>query len=348
MDENLLNQHFLFRIFTLIGVSHALFLIIFILNASGKKDISQKIFIGILIALSFRMTKWVAYFFDTSQLFIVYNFFCYGLQAIIGSLVLLYLKSYKKELQILSVQNIILLLPLPVLVVLGGFFTKTMWNAYISYVIGVITIYWLLTLIWSVMECKRLLIHDTQDKNDSIWLKYFVGINVVFALAFAMYFFLFNEYENIFSFIFLSGTILMSYLFFNLQLNKKIEKSKVKNDTEYNESLISEINKIIENKVFLDSEMSMPKMAEMLGVSSHTLSNNINNYYQKNFSDFINTYRLAHAAELLVSPAYVNIKIAVIAYDSGFNSLSSFNNLFKNKYGFTPSEFRKAKKNSKI
>ena len=40
-------------------------------------------------------------------------------------------------------------------------------------------------------------------------------------------------------------------------------------------------------------------------------------------------------------PNFKDYKILVIAYKAGFKSKTSFNRVFKNHTGFTPSEFRK-------
>jgi len=55
----------------------------------------------------------------------------------------------------------------------------------------------------------------------------------------------------------------------------------------------------------------------------------------------VNHYRVEEAKQLLLEPAKEDHKIASIAYDAGFNSLSTFNDVFKKITGTTPSQFRK-------
>ena len=61
-----------------------------------------------------------------------------------------------------------------------------------------------------------------------------------------------------------------------------------------------------------------------------------------NLSGYINNLRLNHAIQLLNE--HPNYTMKAIAEDSGFNSMPTFNNLFKKKTGMTPFEFKSAQK----
>lgn len=102
--------------------------------------------------------------------------------------------------------------------------------------------------------------------------------------------------------------------------------------------ILAEIEK---GKSFLDPELSLYDFAGRLGVSSHALSQVLNDRMKMTFYDFINLHRIEEAKRLLHHPAKVGDKVVAIAFDSGFNSLSTFNALFRKYTGMTPSEFRK-------
>ncbi|WP_126651136.1 helix-turn-helix domain-containing protein [Chryseobacterium aureum] len=93
-------------------------------------------------------------------------------------------------------------------------------------------------------------------------------------------------------------------------------------------------------KPYLDSELNLIRLAEMLSVSTHHLSYVINTGFGKNFFQYVNEYRVGYAKKLLKEP---NSKLSIlgIAYESGFNSKTSFNTTFKKVTGQTPSEFKK-------
>lgn len=94
------------------------------------------------------------------------------------------------------------------------------------------------------------------------------------------------------------------------------------------------------NKPYLDSDLTLPKLAEDLEISTHHLSQVINEMHGKNFFNFINKYRVAEVKSKIQDPKYQNYSLLGIAYESGFNSKSAFNRAFKNVTGTTPSRYR--------
>lgn len=96
-----------------------------------------------------------------------------------------------------------------------------------------------------------------------------------------------------------------------------------------------------EQKPYLDSELNLAKLAEQMSVSTHQLSYVINTGFNENFFQFINKYRVERAKELLVNSEKNNYTILGIAFESGFNSKTSFNTTFKKFTNQTPSAFKK-------
>lgn len=90
---------------------------------------------------------------------------------------------------------------------------------------------------------------------------------------------------------------------------------------------------------YLDSELNLIRLAEMLSVSTHHLSYVINTGFQKNFFQYVNEFRVEYAQKLL-KDSQSKLSILGIAYESGFNSKTSFNTTFKKITGQTPSEFK--------
>jgi AraC-like DNA-binding protein len=89
--------------------------------------------------------------------------------------------------------------------------------------------------------------------------------------------------------------------------------------------------------LFLDSELSLSKLSELLGLSLHLLSYTVNKKTGMHFTDYINTFRVEYAKRQLIE---TNNKLFAVMYDSGFNSKSTFIKAFKKVTGVNPSEYR--------
>lgn len=92
---------------------------------------------------------------------------------------------------------------------------------------------------------------------------------------------------------------------------------------------------------FLDAKLTLPSLAQTLNVPVNHLSQVINEQLGRNFFDFINGYRIEAAKQQLARPGSGQVKMITIAFDCGFNSLATFNRVFKDLAGRSPSEFRK-------
>jgi AraC-like DNA-binding protein len=91
---------------------------------------------------------------------------------------------------------------------------------------------------------------------------------------------------------------------------------------------------------YIDPDLTLAALANKLSVSTHNLSEVINTRFNQNFFDFVNAYRVEQAKRDLIDPQKREWKILAIAFETGFNSKTSFNTLFKKHTGLSPSEFR--------
>jgi AraC-like DNA-binding protein len=95
-----------------------------------------------------------------------------------------------------------------------------------------------------------------------------------------------------------------------------------------------------QRKLYLDADLSIDSLAAELKINRHHLSQVLNEKFQQSYFDFINGYRLEEAGARLTSAKFKHYTIAAIAHDSGFSSVSNFNDVFKRRFGVTPSRFR--------
>lgn len=129
-----------------------------------------------------------------------------------------------------------------------------------------------------------------------------------------------------------------------ISINEDSESEEVKKKLMADEELLkikAQLEKIMDiQKPYLNSELNLIKLAEMLSVSTHHLSYVINTGFGKNFFQYVNEFRVEYAQKLL-KETDSKLSILGIAYESGFNSKTSFNTTFKKLTGQTPSEFKK-------
>jgi len=97
------------------------------------------------------------------------------------------------------------------------------------------------------------------------------------------------------------------------------------------------------HKPYLRDSLTLRDLADLVKIPHHHLSIIINTGLNQNFYMFINTYRVDEARKMLIDPQYRDVNILNIAFNSGFNSKTTFNTVFKQVTGMTPTEFRKSK-----
>ncbi len=130
-------------------------------------------------------------------------------------------------------------------------------------------------------------------------------------------------------------------LVFKGQIPVKYQNSKLSQiDIQKSIKVIKEM--IHKERLYLESDLTINRLSDKLDIHPKLISETINRYEGQNFVSFINTYRIEEAKKLLLD-TQSNDKIAAIAYNCGFNSLSAFNIAFKSITSYTPSQFRSLK-----
>jgi AraC-like DNA-binding protein len=95
-------------------------------------------------------------------------------------------------------------------------------------------------------------------------------------------------------------------------------------------------------RAYREERCSIAVLAARLGIAEHRLRRLINQRLgHRNFSTYINGYRLAETTAALADPSQGRVPILTIALDAGFQSLGPFNRAFKAHTGMTPSEYRR-------
>ena len=128
----------------------------------------------------------------------------------------------------------------------------------------------------------------------------------------------------------------------NLQLVKHFVPSKpVSTSNEIENSEIKALKSFMSNnEPFLNPSLSVEELATQIKIPSKELSILINHNLNQHFFDFVNSYRIEKAKELLGDPNKKQLTVLEILYEVGFNSKSSFNTAFKKQTQQTPTQYR--------
>jgi AraC-like DNA-binding protein len=94
-----------------------------------------------------------------------------------------------------------------------------------------------------------------------------------------------------------------------------------------------------EEKIYKDHTISKDKVSELLGTNRTYLSRIINEQAQLSFTHYVNRFRIEESIRIL-SDSGNDIPLKALASELGFNSISTFYNLFQASVGMTPAQYR--------
>jgi len=184
-------------------------------------------------------------------------------------------------------------------------------------------IWFVLTIIWTYLVYKNIFL---PEKTTSFYLLW-IGMSV------AIYFF---------------GHVGI-YKYGIIDERKKIRASKIikhRNDTFISKGKSDHIKALeqllIEDKIFLDSNLTSEIVAKKLNISTGHLSRIIKTELHTNFNDYLNLFRINEAKTYLENSEFSNYTITAIGLEAGFNSKSTFYAVFKKATGQTPLAYKKA------
>lgn len=99
---------------------------------------------------------------------------------------------------------------------------------------------------------------------------------------------------------------------------------------------------MLTEKPHLNAELTIQDLSKQMNITRYHLTEILNNDLGKNFFNFINYYRVEEIKQRLLSSKFEHLTIVAIAFDSGFKSKSTFNSIFKQQTGKTPSKWRES------
>jgi AraC-like DNA-binding protein len=235
--------------------------------------------------------------------------------------------------------------------------------ATIVLVIAPLSLYWFFSYKKLLKHQKNVLLFSSAAETvDLVWLRNFLwGLGIVL-IVWVIEIVAHSALTELFSaFVYLASAYYLAYFaiqqkeVFSTQHQENIE---IKNLIEENEQVETQKKQIFtedeleilkeklstlmqSEKPYLDSTLSLPKLAKRMQLGTHELSYLINAGFQDHFFGFVNTYRIEESKRMLKSPEYAHLSIIGIAFEAGFNSKTAFNTAFKKVTNLTPTEFQK-------
>lgn len=97
-----------------------------------------------------------------------------------------------------------------------------------------------------------------------------------------------------------------------------------------------------DDKLYLNPVLQLELLTVHTGVPAKTISSVLNQHFQKNFNEWVNGYRVEAVKQKLREGVVSNMTIAGIAAECGFNSQASFQRIFKQSQGMTPTQYLKS------
>jgi ligand-binding sensor domain-containing protein/AraC-like DNA-binding protein len=147
-----------------------------------------------------------------------------------------------------------------------------------------------------------------------------------------------------------TGLLITAYFFFNRYKRYKLEKKEGEKyqgsnlNPQFVASCVKKLKHLMEvETLYRDETLTLHSLSKELSIQYYQLSQILNETLKNNFSDYINSYRIEEAKEIMVSPEGKERKIQAIAYDVGFNTMTAFYKAFKKHTGLNPSQYKTEK-----
>ncbi|MBB5620923.1 AraC-like DNA-binding protein [Pedobacter cryoconitis] len=336
--------------FSALGTFNALILGIYFFFFTRKKYLTNYFLGALLIVLSVRVGKSVLLHFSESLPKIYLQI---GLSAcfFIGPFLYYFLKSAIEEVSTIKRNWIWSLGLLLILITTVGIrFPYQDYPSVWGYFVWVIYTQWLIYLISAGLLLKgmiaKLFLKGSSMHTPETWLLMIFISNVI------IFIFYFLAIINAPFASYISGAVVFSFILYLvisvILYRKKTDdlflltpnKSPVKKVNEADaEILIRKLEKVMtENEAYKNPDLKLSDLSKGINVSSHQLSQLLNDNLGKNFTTFVNEFRIREACKIISTDDRLTLES--VGYEVGFNSKSTFFAAFKKQTNTTPLNYQ--------
>lgn len=336
--------------FSALGAFNSLIIGIYFVCFTAKMKKLSNYFLGaLLIALSIRIGKSVAYFFDYDTPRTILQT---GLTAclFIGPFLYFFVKTEMKQVRKLPVSwGMQLAAWFTVIMITGLVFPyENFPHLWTNYIIPAIYLQWGIYIGFTATLVKPLFKKIRSREKLKPFEKWILTVCATIFLIFTAYIWAFT---GITKGSYITGPLyfsLVTYLvIFILLYRKKANDLSSFSGQKYGdkklneeeaEQIVATLQKVmIEKELFRNPNLKVGDLAREIKIPSHQLSRILNDSLQKNFTLFVNEYRVNAACKML--SYQTNLTIEAIGDEVGFNSKSTFFVAFKKIKGLTPSAY---------
>ncbi|CAA9198017.1 helix-turn-helix domain-containing protein [Flavobacterium collinsii] len=337
--------------FSALGVFNGVILSVYFFFFTTKKFLTNYFLGALLFALSIRIGKSVFVYFHPT---LPKMYLQVGLTAcfFIGPCLYYFLKSAVAEINIMPKSWKLILLFWALFIGTIGFlypyeYYPELWR---TYFVKAIYFQWFIYVVVSGFMIKGILQKIISRKHKETPSEMWFG--TLFLGNFLLFFFYFLAIMRGPAATYISGAIVFSLLFYLIisillyrkktddlfLLNGSKNSGKKINSAEA-EIFAQKLESVMNEKVlYKNPNLTLQDLSKEINISSHQLSQLLNNNLGKNFTSFVNEFRIKEACEIIA----LNDKLTLesIGYDVGFNSKSTFFAAFKKYTGTTPSNYQ--------
>ena len=154
----------------------------------------------------------------------------------------------------------------------------------------------------------------------------------------------FGIFDNYITFLLVNALFVYSLLYAHQLIETKntTQEKPVVVAVDHSQDVIERIRQGMEvQHLYLKHTLNIEEFAKQVGIHYREVSAIINKHFDTNFFEFVNSYRVNKAKEMLLDPKFSDTTILEILLESGFNSKSSFHRFFKRYVGMSAADFRK-------
>jgi AraC-like DNA-binding protein len=337
--------------FSALGVFNGIILGIYFFFFTRKKYLTNYFLGALLFALSIRIGKSVFVYFDSA---LPKMYLQIGLTAcfFIGPCLYYFLKSAIDEINIMPKSWKLTLLFWAILIItIGVLFPYVhypkLWGGYF---IRIIYFQWFVYIVFSGFVIKDILVRVISRKYKATPAETWFGM--LFLGNFLLFLFYFLSIMGAPGATYISGAVVFSFILYLiisiLLYRKKTDDLFLLNNAKYagkkidlaEAGILSQKleNLMVEKELYKNSNLTLQDLAQEINITSHQLSQFLNNNLGKNFTSFINEFRINEACKIIKSSEKYTLES--IGYDVGFNSKSTFFAAFKRHTGKTPLNYQ--------